>query len=49
MKLANIIEKNQKLQHQIQAVALKITSFRTMNKFCFEKKLKNPRFYGKKN
>jgi hypothetical protein len=43
MDLVKILEKNQKLQIQIVAVTLKVTSYRTMSK---KKKVKKPRFYG---
>jgi hypothetical protein len=33
MELANFLEKNQRLQLQIQAITLKITSYRTMCNF----------------
>jgi hypothetical protein len=47
MELANFLEKNQRLQVQIQAVTLKITSCTSMHNFL-TKKTKNPRFYGLK-
>jgi hypothetical protein len=43
MDLVKILEKNQKLQIQIIAVTLKVTSCRTMS----QKKSEKPRFYGK--
>jgi hypothetical protein len=39
-------EKNQRLNIKIRAIALKMTSCRTMSKNIKLKKSKNPRFYG---
>jgi hypothetical protein len=44
--LIKILEKNQKLQIQIVAVTLKVTSCRTMSKKKKVKKSEKRRFYG---
>jgi hypothetical protein len=46
MDLVKILEKNQKLQIQIVAVTLQVTSCRTMSKKKKVKKSEKPRFYG---
>jgi hypothetical protein len=47
MELANFLEKNQRLQHQIQGVTLKILSRRIMCNFFPKKKVKIQDFMGK--
>jgi hypothetical protein len=49
MELTNSLEKIQGLQLQIQAVILKITSFRTMWNYFFEEKQKIQDFMGNTN
>jgi hypothetical protein len=48
-ELSNFLEKNQRLQLQIQVAILKITSCRTMCNFIFEKKQKIQDFMDKTN
>jgi hypothetical protein len=47
MELANFLEKILRLQHQIQAVTLKIISCRFMHNFFIKKKVKIQDFMGK--
>ena len=49
MVLANFLEKNQRFQHQIQAVTLKITSYTTVHNFFDYKKIKIKDFVYKTN
>jgi hypothetical protein len=49
MDLVKILNKNQKLHIQIVLVTLKVTSYRTMSKKKYEKKVKNQDFMGKTN
>jgi hypothetical protein len=49
MDLVNFFEKNKKLDIQIIAVSLKVTSCRTISKKNSEKKVKNQDFMDKTN
>ena len=49
VELTNFLEKNQRLQHQFQAVILKITSYRIKHIFFNLKKLKMHYFTGETN
>jgi hypothetical protein len=47
MEIGNFLEKNQRLEHQIQAIILKIISCRIMCNFFNSKKVKNQDLIGK--